>query len=86
MPYPVFSCDHNPDKENPDYYSTFLEKHDLTIDDVVYFEHNHQNADSARSIGIPTFLYNKVEKNIDEACAILGSGDLGLNLPLSPRA
>ena len=40
MPYEVFSLEHNPDKIDPQYFSTLLDKFSLTPNGVLYFEHN----------------------------------------------
>ncbi len=66
MPYEMFTLNFNPKKDTPEYYEIFLEKYNFSPDDVVYFEHNADAVDSAKSIGIPTFHYNKEDKNIEE--------------------
>lgn len=55
MPYPVFSLAHNPNKTNPTYFEKFLSEHKLTSNNVLYFEHNEDAVNSARSLGIKTF-------------------------------
>lgn len=65
MPYEVFSCDHNPDKSNPQYYANMLEKYHLGSEEVIYFEHNPVNVESAQSYWIKTFWYNKEMKDIE---------------------
>lgn len=59
MPYPVFSCNHNPDKINPLYYQKLLEKYEFQPEDVIYFEHNLAHVESAKSIRIKTYHYDK---------------------------
>ena len=54
MPYPVFSLAHNPNKTNPAYFEKFLSEHKLTSNNVLYFEHNEDAVNSARSLGIKT--------------------------------
>jgi len=66
MPYEVFSLEHNPDKIDPQYFSTLLDKFSLTPNDVLYFEHNENAVNSARSLGIVAYHYDKDKKNIDE--------------------
>lgn len=62
MPYPVFSLAHNPNKTDANYFVKMLQHFNLKIEDVVYFEHNVDAVTSAKSIGISTFHYNKLEK------------------------
>ena len=42
VPYPVFSLQKNPSKTDPTYWQIFLEKNNLSIEDVVYFEHSEE--------------------------------------------
>lgn len=65
MPYEVFTLKHDPEKTDPLYYITMLEKFDLSIDDVVYFEHGKEAVESAESVGIKTFHYDRNKKDID---------------------
>lgn len=62
MPYPVFSLAHNPNKTDANYFVKMLQHFNLKTEDVVYFEHNVDAVTSAKSIGISTFHYNKLEK------------------------
>ncbi|WP_264550323.1 hypothetical protein [Flavobacterium sp. N2820] len=62
MPYPVFSLAHNPNKTDANYFVKMLQHFNLKSEDVVYFEHNVDAVTSAKSIGISTFHYNKLEK------------------------
>ncbi len=39
-PWEVFTLKHNPEKTDPTYYKTLLDKYGLKTEDVVYFEHN----------------------------------------------
>jgi FMN phosphatase YigB (HAD superfamily) len=57
-PYPVFSLKHEPNKTDPDYFNIFLGKHNFATEDVVYFEHDQEAVDSARSLGIDAFHYD----------------------------
>ena len=41
-----------------------LAEFSLTINDVVYFEHNAEAVESARSVGIETYRYDKDEKDL----------------------
>ena len=72
MPYPVFSLAHNPNKTNSDYFVKMLQHFNLKTEEVVYFEHNLDAVASAKSIGITTFHYNKLE-NLDNLTIFLNS-------------
>lgn len=64
LPYDLFTIAHHPNKTNPQYYSTMLEHYHLTADDVIYFEHNPDAVESAKSIGIKTFWYDPEKKDL----------------------
>lgn len=64
VPYPVFTLKHQPDKVNPVFYKTFLQQNKLLPTDVVYFEHNIQAVESARSVGITTHHYDMDQKDM----------------------
>lgn len=64
MPYEVFSLKHNPEKSDPEYYRIFLDKYNLAKDGVVYFEHNPDAVKSAQSVGIISFYYDPVKKDL----------------------
>lgn len=66
MPYQVFSLEHNPNKTDPIYFQKMLENFGLTVDDVIYFEHNSDAVESSRSLGINTFWYDKDAKDLNE--------------------
>jgi len=72
MPYPVFSLAHNPNKTDANYFVKMLQHFNLKTEDVVYFEHNADAVSSAKSIGISTFHYNKLEK-LDHLTTFLNS-------------
>jgi len=59
MPYPVFSLAHNPNKTDPDYFKKMLDYFNLSIENVLYFEHNEAAVKSAQSIGIKTLWLQK---------------------------
>jgi HAD superfamily hydrolase (TIGR01509 family) len=65
MPYELFTLKHNPEKADPAYYQTLLTQYNLTPGDVVYFEHAPPAVESARSVGITTYLYDSEKKDID---------------------
>jgi len=49
-PYEVFTMKHQPDKVEPLFFETLLKHYNLTIDDVIYFEHNPDAVQSAQSL------------------------------------
>lgn len=65
VPYQLFTLKHNPEKTNPEYFRIFLKQYNLSPTDVVYFEHNIEAVESARSVGITTFHYDKDKKDIE---------------------
>ncbi len=56
--YPVFTMKHNPDKPNPDYFKTLMQKFHLSIEEIVYFDHKIEAVESARSLGIVAYYYD----------------------------
>lgn len=64
MPYEVFTLKHNPEKTDPRYYETMLKRFDLQASDAVYFEHNEAAVESARSVGITTYHYDPIKKEL----------------------
>lgn len=64
MPYEVFTLKHSPEKTDPAYYREMLSYFNLNPIDCVYFEHNDQAIKSAQSIGIPSYHYNIVERDM----------------------
>ena len=65
MPYEVFTLKHNPEKTDPNYFKIMLKHFNLSIDNVVYFEHNEDAVKSSQSVGINTFHYDKDTKDIE---------------------
>ncbi len=65
VPYEVFTLKHNPEKVDPEYYNKMLQKYDLGVDQVVYFEHNPDAVKSAQSIGMNTYYYDNEKKDLD---------------------
>ena len=63
MPYPVFSLAHNPNKPNPVYFKKMLSHFFLSAENVIYFEHNEDAVNSAKSVGIQT-LWLKKDSNL----------------------
>lgn len=73
VPYPVFTMKHNPDKPDPVYFKTLLEQHSWQPSDVVYFEHNPDAVESAKSIGIISYNYDKDTRDLVELKKFLDS-------------
>jgi len=65
MPYEIFTLKHNPDKDDPKYFETMLDYFDLDKDNVIYFEHNPEAVKSAESIGIKSYYYNPIKKDLE---------------------
>ncbi|OGD83931.1 hypothetical protein A2572_00010 [Candidatus Collierbacteria bacterium RIFOXYD1_FULL_40_9] len=65
MPYEVFTLKHNPNKDNPEYFRILLNRFNLTVEDVLYFEHNQPAVDSAKSIGIASYFYDPDKKDLE---------------------
>ena len=64
MPYEVFTLKHSPEKTDPKYFETLLEYFGLSKDDVIYFEHNPEAVESARSVGITSYYYDPNKKDL----------------------
>ena len=64
-PYKVFSLSHNPNKIDSKYYEMMLDEYNLSLGDVVYFDHSEQAVKSAQSIGITTYHYDKDKKDLE---------------------
>jgi len=63
-PYRVFSWQHNPEKTDPKYFETMLSQYNLKPEDVVYFEHNPEAVQSAESVGIKSYYYDREKKDL----------------------
>lgn len=65
MPYEVFTLRHNPEKTDPKYFEAMLEHFGLNKDDVIYFEHNIDAVNSAKSVGIASYHYDHNKKDLE---------------------
>jgi HAD superfamily hydrolase (TIGR01509 family) len=65
-PYEVFTLKHNPEKTDPKYFEILLDKYKLKPEDVVYFEHNKEATEVAKSCGINTMFYDSSKRDIEE--------------------
>ena len=64
MPYKVFTLNFSPEKTNHEYYKTLLSKYELSPLDVIYFEHNIDAVNAAKSVWINTYHYDKDLKDL----------------------
>lgn len=78
LPYELFSLKHNPNKTAPEYFKRFLNQYSLGPKEVVYFEHDSDAVNSAKSVGIVSYLYDADKKDLtalksflDESNAII---------------
>ena len=71
MPYEVFTLKHNPNKDNPEYFKILLNHFNLTVDDVIYFEHSQAAVDSAKSVGVSSHFYNSDKKDLESLKSFL---------------
>lgn len=64
LPYELFTLKHDPEKTDPAYYRTLLEKYNLSPEGTMYFEHKQEAVESARSVGIPTYYYDHTQQDL----------------------
>ena len=50
MPYDVFSLSHDPNKDDVLYFKLFIKKHNFSINNLIYIEHNQEAVKSAESL------------------------------------
>lgn len=72
-PYEVFTLKHDPEKTDPKYFETLLDKYKLTAEQVVYFEHSPEAAETAESLGVQTYFYDDTLQDIPALKAFLDS-------------
>ncbi|GDX62694.1 hypothetical protein LBMAG34_2280 [Candidatus Saccharibacteria bacterium] len=72
-PYEVFTLKHNPEKTDPKYFEIMLDKYNLKPEEVVYFEHNKEAAEIAKSVGINTIFYDSAKRDLIELKNFLDS-------------
>lgn len=65
LPYELFTLKHDPDKTDPKYFQEMLKHFQIESDDVVYFEHNLQAVESAKSLGINSYHYDSDKKDLN---------------------
>ncbi|MDC0506219.1 HAD-IA family hydrolase [Candidatus Gracilibacteria bacterium] len=65
LPYEMFTMSFNPFKSDPNFYTTMLDEYNIAVGDTIYFEHNKEAVESARSVGIQTFQYDYENRNVD---------------------
>jgi len=64
LPYEMFTQNFNPMKSDVAYYKNFFDKYNLSIDEVLYFEHNDDAVNIAKSFWIKTYHYDKDVKDL----------------------
>lgn len=64
LPYDMFSMEHEPNKTDPLYFTTLLEKFELKTEDVVYFEHNAESVTAAASIWIAIYWFDHSKRDL----------------------
>jgi FMN phosphatase YigB (HAD superfamily) len=63
-PYEVFTLKHDPEKTDVRYWQILLDSYNLKPEDTIYFEHNKQAAETAQSVGIPTYFYDHTKEDL----------------------
>lgn len=64
LPYSLFTLSFNPEKSDPKYFEIFLKEYNLNINNVIYFEHNIDAVNSAKSIWINTYHYDHEKQDL----------------------
>jgi HAD superfamily hydrolase (TIGR01509 family) len=72
-PYELFTLKHDPEKTDPKYFKIMLERYQLKSEDTIFFEHNAEAAESARSVGITTLFYDHKKRDLAELKSFLDS-------------
>jgi HAD superfamily hydrolase (TIGR01509 family) len=65
LPYVLYTLKHNPDKTDPKFFQQLFQYFNLEPNNVVYFEHNPDAVKSAQSLGITSYYYDPVKKDLD---------------------
>jgi len=63
-PYEVFTLKHDPEKTDVRYWQILLDRYNLQPEETIYFEHDKQAAETARSAGIPTYFYDHTQGDL----------------------
>jgi HAD superfamily hydrolase (TIGR01509 family) len=64
LPYDIFTLNHLPDKSDPEYFKKLMQKFNLKVKDLVYFEHNPEAVKSAETLGIKSYYYDSNLKDL----------------------
>ena len=64
MPYEVFTLQHNPEKTDPAYFQALINKYNLAIKDLVYFEHSQEGNRQRTILGNKKFLLRFREERL----------------------
>lgn len=65
VPYDMFSLSNNPGKPDPVYFQKLLDQYDLKAADIIYFEHDSDAVESARSLDIKSFHFDHELRDYD---------------------
>jgi len=65
LPYELYTLKHNPDKTDPEYFRTLLKDKNLKPEDCVYFEHTPEAVESAQTLGIVSYFYDDIQKDLE---------------------
>ena len=64
VPYEIFTMKHEPEKTDPKYFQVLMKNYNLSPDNIIYFEHNKDAVENAKSLGINAFYYNPELKDL----------------------
>ncbi|NCN22018.1 HAD hydrolase-like protein [Candidatus Falkowbacteria bacterium] len=73
VPYEVFTMKHEPEKTDPNYFQILMKHYNLRSEEVIYFEHNKDAVESAKSLGINTFYYDPERRDLGALKVFLDS-------------
>ncbi len=65
IPYEIFTLKHDPEKSDSKYFKIMLNHYSLKSIDVIYFEHNPEAVKCAEKVGIKTYSYDPIEKDLN---------------------
>ena len=71
LPYELFTLKHKPDKTNPDYFNQLFKYKNLKAEECVYFEHSLEAVENARTLGIVSYYYDDIKKDLESLKAFL---------------
>ncbi|MBP7821229.1 hypothetical protein KA043_03980 [Candidatus Saccharibacteria bacterium] len=71
LPYEIFTLKHDPEKSDPKYFKIMLDNFNLKSSDVIYFEHDPLAVKCAEKVGIKTYYYDPIEKDLNSLKAFI---------------